>query len=155
MAFQVPLSAKSGKLQVTADGLSRTSADDFQIVPVVKKVTPACAVAGQTIEINGYGFTGVGSAAAYVKIGDGPERVADAQTLFKITRLIPSGRHLWPGAGAAAQQPLGYQRRRSGSHQPDGDRFPHQQEIEGQTDDLGQAHAGERFPEARWPVARG
>lgn len=91
LVFQVPLSAKSGKIQVTAHGLTRTSADDFQIVPVVKKVTPACAVAGQTIEIKGLGFTGVGSAAAYVKIGDGPERVADAQTPFKITQLIRPG----------------------------------------------------------------
>jgi ligand-binding sensor domain-containing protein len=91
LVFQVPLLAKSGKIQVTAHGLTRTSADDFQIVPQVTKVTPGCTVAGQKIEIKGRGFSGVGSAAAYVKIGDGPERLADAQTPLKITQLIRPG----------------------------------------------------------------
>lgn len=91
LVFQAPLLAKSGKIQVTAHGLTRTSADDFQIVPKITQVTPGCTVAGQKIEIKGRGFTGVGSAAAYVKIGDGPERLADAQTPFKITQWIRPG----------------------------------------------------------------
>lgn len=91
LVFQVPLLAKSGKIQVTAHGLTRTSAADFQIVPKITQVTPGCTFAGQKIEIRGRGFSGVGSAAAYVKIGDGPERLADAQTPLKITQLIRPG----------------------------------------------------------------
>ncbi len=88
MVVEVPLLAKSGKIMVKAHNLSVESAQEFQIVPVITGISATCAGPGTLLEIHGRGFFGVGSAAAYVTIGNGPERLADAQDPTLIRQYI-------------------------------------------------------------------
>lgn len=91
LVVEVPELAKSGKLQVTVHGLTRTSTNEFQIVPVITFVPSTCRAAGQTLTLIGRGFFGVGSAGAYVKIGNGQERLVDYQEPNKIIQYIRPG----------------------------------------------------------------
>ncbi len=91
LVVEVPLLAKSGKIQVTVHGLTRTSANEFQIIPHITGTPTDCQVAGNQITIVGRGFFGVGDAAAYVKIGNGPERLADYQEPNKIIQYVRPG----------------------------------------------------------------
>lgn len=91
LVVEVPLLAKSGKMEVTVHGLTRSSATDLQIIPVITSIPGGCQVAGEQLTILGRGFFGVGNAGAYVKIGNGPERLADYQEPGKIIQYIRPG----------------------------------------------------------------
>ncbi|RIK32151.1 MAG: hypothetical protein DCC55_36470, partial [Chloroflexi bacterium] len=91
MVVEVPLLAKSGKIVVKAHNLTVESTQEFQIVPVITSLSASCVGPGALLEIHGRGFFGVGSAAAYVTIGNGPERLADVQDPTLIRQYIRPG----------------------------------------------------------------
>jgi ligand-binding sensor domain-containing protein len=91
IVVEVPMLAKSGKLQVKAHGLTTSSAADFNVIPKIISVPGGCQATGQQITIMGLGFFGAGDAAAYVKIGYGQERKADYQEPGKIIQYIRPG----------------------------------------------------------------
>ncbi|HSD83517.1 MAG TPA: IPT/TIG domain-containing protein, partial [Anaerolineae bacterium] len=91
IAVKVPALASSGPLQVEANGLkSPLSAVDFQLMPKITNISPTCLSAGSELKISGLGFMD-GSAAAYVKIGSGAERIADATDPTQIRTFIRPG----------------------------------------------------------------
>jgi ligand-binding sensor domain-containing protein len=91
MVVEVPLLAKSGKITVKAHNLTVESTQEFQIVPVITNLSAGCVGPGALLEIHGRGFFGVGGAAAYVTIGNGPERLADVQDPTLIRQYIRPG----------------------------------------------------------------
>lgn len=91
IAVKVPQLASSGKLQVEANGLkSPLSSADFQLMPKITSISPTCLSAGSELKISGLGFLD-GSAAAYVKIGSGAERIADATDPTQLRTFIRPG----------------------------------------------------------------
>jgi ligand-binding sensor domain-containing protein len=91
IAVKVPILASSGKLQVEANGLkSPLSAVEFRLMPKISSINPTCLSAGSELKISGLGFLD-GSAAAYVKIGSGAERIADATDPTQIRTFIRPG----------------------------------------------------------------
>jgi ligand-binding sensor domain-containing protein len=91
IAAKVPALASSGKLQVEANGLkSPLSATSFQLKPAITSISPTCLGPGSELKISGKGFLD-GSAAAYVKIGSGAERIADATDPTQIRTFIRPG----------------------------------------------------------------
>jgi hypothetical protein len=78
-------------LQVEANGLkSPLSAVEFKLKPKITSISPTCLSAGSELKISGLGFLD-GSAAAYVKIGSGAERIADATDPTQLRVLIRPG----------------------------------------------------------------
>jgi ligand-binding sensor domain-containing protein/thiamine phosphate synthase YjbQ (UPF0047 family) len=91
IAVKVPALADSGKLQVEANGLkSPLSATSFQLMPKITSLSASCLGVGSELKISGLGFLD-GSAAAYVKIGSGTERIADATDPTQIRAFIRPG----------------------------------------------------------------
>jgi ligand-binding sensor domain-containing protein len=91
ITVKVPLLASSGKLQVEANGLkSPLSAVEFKLKPKINSISPTCLSAGSELKISGLGFLD-GSAAAYVTIGGGTERIADATDPTQIRAFIRPG----------------------------------------------------------------
>ncbi len=91
IAVKVPALANSGKLQVEANGLkSPLSAATFQLMPKITGLDTTCLSAGSELKISGLGFLD-GSAAAYVKIGSGAERIADATDPTQVRTFIRPG----------------------------------------------------------------
>jgi len=91
IALKVPALVSSGKLQVEANGLkSPLSVVDFKLLPKITSVSPTCLSAGSELKISGLGFLD-GSAAAYVKIGSGVERIADATDPTQLRTFIRPG----------------------------------------------------------------
>jgi sugar lactone lactonase YvrE len=91
IAVKVPFLASSGKLQVEANGLkSPLSAADFKLMPKITYISPTCLSAGSELKISGLGFLD-GSVPAYVKIGSGAERLADATDPTQIRTFIRPG----------------------------------------------------------------
>lgn len=88
LAVKVPAAASSGQLQVEANGLkSPLSVASFKLKPQVVAINATCVGVGSELVINGSGFLD-GSAAAYVKIGGGTERIADATDPTQIRTYI-------------------------------------------------------------------
>ncbi|MEI2672164.1 MAG: two-component regulator propeller domain-containing protein [Marmoricola sp.] len=105
LIVKVPALASSGQLQVVANGLkSPLSAASFQLKPKVTGAISQCLGIGSELKINGVGFLD-GSAAPYVTVGNGPERVAAAVDPTQIRTFIRAGRYQRPGAGAAVERP--------------------------------------------------
>jgi hypothetical protein len=91
IAVKVPALASSGKLQVEANSLkSPLSAVEFKLMPKITSISPTCLSAGSELKISGLGFLD-GSAAAYVKIGSGAERIADATDPTQLRTFIRPG----------------------------------------------------------------
>lgn len=91
IAVKVPALANSGKLQVEANGLkSPLSAATFQLMPKITSLDTTCLSVGSELKISGLGFLD-GSAAAYVKIGSGAERIADATDPTQVRTFIRPG----------------------------------------------------------------
>jgi ligand-binding sensor domain-containing protein len=91
IAVKVPTLASSGKLQVEANGLkSPLSTVEFKLKPKITSISPTCLGAGSELKISGLGFLD-GSAAAYVKIGSGAERIADATDPTQLRVIIRPG----------------------------------------------------------------
>ncbi len=91
ITVKVPPLASSGKLQVEANDLkSPLSAVEFQLMPKITSISPTCLGAGSELKISGLGFLD-GSAAAYVKIGSGAERIADATDPTQLRAFIRPG----------------------------------------------------------------
>jgi len=77
LVVQVPPLVATGPINVEAHGLtSEWSTDDFELAPVITDIGSSCVALGGRVDIYGAGFMD-GGGAAYVKIGDGPERIAD------------------------------------------------------------------------------
>lgn len=91
LTVQVPALANTGQLLVTSHHLNGQSSDPFTIVPVINSLSSTCVGLGSELDIHGYGFTGAGSTSAYVKIGDGPWRYADARDPSEIRQFIRPG----------------------------------------------------------------
>ncbi len=71
LSVKVPPLAASGPLQVRANGnKSQLSASSFQLVPKITGLNATCLFIGKELQIYGSGLAD-GSAAAYVKIGNG------------------------------------------------------------------------------------
>lgn len=79
LSVKVPLLARSGKIWVRANRLNAASAADFIVLPKIRSLSPTCTAMGGELTIEGSGFNS-GSEAAYIKVGGGPWRFADAQT---------------------------------------------------------------------------
>ena len=78
IAVKAPWLASSDRLYVEANGLkSLPSAATFQLKPSIFTLNDTCVGLGDELRIFGLGFLDH-SAPAYVRIGNGPERVADA-----------------------------------------------------------------------------
>jgi ligand-binding sensor domain-containing protein len=91
IAVKVPALASSGKLQVEANGLkSPLSTTNFQLMPKITSLSATCLGVGSELKISGLGFLD-GSAAAYVKIGSGAERIADATDPTQLRTFIRPG----------------------------------------------------------------
>jgi hypothetical protein len=91
MAVKVPALSSSGKLQVSANGFnSPFSSANFQLKPFISTLNNYCLALGSELQINGTGFAD-GSGAAYVKIGSGAERIADATDPTQLRVFIRPG----------------------------------------------------------------
>ncbi len=88
LVIKVPELVKSGKITLkTINGQSQ-SPGDFTVTPTISSLEQSCVGIGDTLVIHGSGFTGSGSAAAYVTVGNGPERLADKQSPGEIRQYI-------------------------------------------------------------------
>ncbi|MBX7213285.1 MAG: IPT/TIG domain-containing protein [Thermoflexales bacterium] len=91
MSVKVPASASTGQLQAEANGLkSGMSAQPFKLKPIISAISPGCVGVGGLLTIDGAGFQD-GSAAAYVKVGSGTERIADATDPTQIRTFLRPG----------------------------------------------------------------
>src|SRR5579859_3867021 len=91
LSVQVPGLANSGRILVTAHGLSGQSPAPFTIVPQITQLSATCLGLGDLLTISGDGFASGGSTSVYVQIGAGPWRQADASDSSSIRQFI------WPG----------------------------------------------------------
>ena len=91
LVVKAPALVQSGKIKVIVHELNDVSSAEFEVVPAITGLNETCIGPGEVLEIYGFGFTGEGSAAAYVKIGNGPERVADATDPTLIRQYVRPG----------------------------------------------------------------
>jgi len=91
LAVRVPALASSGKLFVSANGFnSPQSAVAFALRPTITSLSDACIAVGSELKISGVGLMD-GSGAAFVKIGNGAERIADATDPTQVRVFIRPG----------------------------------------------------------------
>ena len=91
MSVKVPVGVSSGKLQVEANGLrSSLSAAEFKVKPKITGFSPSCVGLGGLLTVDGTGLMD-GSGAAYIKVGSGAERIADATDPTQVRTFLRPG----------------------------------------------------------------
>ena len=91
IAVKVP---RAGRQRQIAGGSQRpeiaAERGRFQLMPKITSISATCLSVGSELKISGLGFLD-GSAAAYVKIGSGAERIADATDPTQVRTFIRPG----------------------------------------------------------------
>jgi hypothetical protein len=111
LVVQVPQGAMNGPLLITSNQLTAVSQQDFTVQPAINYVSHQCVTPGDAIRITGFGFTGAGDGGVYVKLGNGPWRIADQWNATAIEYIVRVGDHSGPlrirlgSNGAQAQAP--------------------------------------------------
>ena len=91
MSVKVPVGVSTGKLQVEANGLRSTlSAAEFKVKPKITGFSPSCVGIGGLLTVDGTGLMD-GSGAAYIKVGSGAERIADATDPTQVRTFLRPG----------------------------------------------------------------
>lgn len=91
MSVKVPVGVSTGQLQVEANGLrSNFSAASFKVKPKITGVSPKCVGLGGLLTVDGAGLMD-GSGAAYITVGSGQERIADATDPTQVRTFLRPG----------------------------------------------------------------
>jgi ligand-binding sensor domain-containing protein len=99
LTVQVPAMTYTGPFLVTTHRLSVQSATSFTVAPAISSLSAPCIGLGNELDIVGDGFISQTSYPyAYVKIGSGPWRPADAVDPTEIRQIIRPG----DGTGAVS-----------------------------------------------------
>lgn len=91
LVVKVPKLAVDGQIFVIAHGLTGASAAAFKVVPGINSLDGTCLGPGETVVVHGKGFMAQGSYSAYVRVGNGPWRLADAWDADTLWRVIRPG----------------------------------------------------------------
>ena len=92
LTVQVPELAYNGPIQVISHHLNGQSATSFTVAPAISSLSAPCIGLGNELDIVGDGFISQTSYPyAYVKIGSGPWRPADAVDPTEIRQIIRPG----------------------------------------------------------------